>query len=197
MCCLCKGPCTPPSLKPMANCLYPATPLPLIWPVRQKSCSCQLHSSMYVPHLRKIQYVSLPSGGASLVPVIQNMKTGNDGTECIEKQTSDSIPPLPYTYTQHWFANTLLIRTVMQLAHNWVSEYPTAQMANSQHSQTSQVEQEQTMSTWTQKLPTAERTKQMCSPAPPSLPKRFRWQTVGPACFRLNSFTDSKTETKC
>ena len=33
----------------------------------------------------------------SLVPVLQNMKTGNDGTECIEKQSAHSIPPLPHT----------------------------------------------------------------------------------------------------
>ena len=34
---------------------------------------------------------------ASLVPVLQNMKTVNDGTECIEKQSAHSIPPLPHT----------------------------------------------------------------------------------------------------
>ena len=36
---------------------------------------------------------------ASLVPVtlLQNMKTGNDRTECIEKQSSHSFPPLPHT----------------------------------------------------------------------------------------------------
>ena len=30
-----------------------------------------------------------------LVPVLQNMKTGNDGTECKEKQNAHSILPLP------------------------------------------------------------------------------------------------------
>ena len=34
---------------------------------------------------------------ASLVPVLQNMKTGNDGTECVEKQSAHSIPPFPHT----------------------------------------------------------------------------------------------------
>ena len=36
---------------------------------------------------------------ASLVPVtlLQNMKTGNDGTEYIEKQSAHSMPPLPHT----------------------------------------------------------------------------------------------------
>ena len=32
-----KGPHTPPRLKPTANCLYPTTLLPLVWPVQQKS----------------------------------------------------------------------------------------------------------------------------------------------------------------
>ena len=32
---------------------------------------------------------------ASLMPVLQNMKMGNDGKECIEKQSAHSIPPLP------------------------------------------------------------------------------------------------------
>ena len=33
------------------------------------------------------------SGGASLMPVIQNMKTGNEGTECIEKQSTHHRVP--------------------------------------------------------------------------------------------------------
>ena len=33
-----KGPHTQPRLKPMTNCLYPTTLLPLVWPLRQKSC---------------------------------------------------------------------------------------------------------------------------------------------------------------
>ena len=62
---------------------------PLVWPVRQKSCietyrlgNCQLHSSVYVLCLCEVQQASLTSGGASLVAVIQNTKTGNDRTEC-------------------------------------------------------------------------------------------------------------------
>ena len=38
---------------------------------------------------------------ASLVSVLQNMKTGNDGTECIEKQSRQSILP---PNTLRWFA---------------------------------------------------------------------------------------------
>ena len=33
---------------------------------------------------------------ASLMPVLQNMKTRNDGTECIENQSAHSIPTLPH-----------------------------------------------------------------------------------------------------
>ena len=33
----------------------------------------------------------------SLVPVLQNMKTGKDGMECVENQCAHSIPPLPHT----------------------------------------------------------------------------------------------------
>ena len=33
---------------------------------------------------------------ASLMPVLQNMKTGNDGMECIENQSAYSILPLPH-----------------------------------------------------------------------------------------------------
>ena len=36
--CRVKAPHTAPRLKPSASCLYPTTPLPLVWPVRQKSC---------------------------------------------------------------------------------------------------------------------------------------------------------------
>ena len=58
----CKGPHTSPRLKPTANCLYPTTLLPLVGPVWQKSCTehtaltcCQLHSSVYILHLRETQ----------------------------------------------------------------------------------------------------------------------------------------------
>ena len=36
--CTCKGPHTPTRFKPTANLLYPTAPLPLVWPVWQKSC---------------------------------------------------------------------------------------------------------------------------------------------------------------
>ena len=91
-------------------------------------------------------------GSASLMPVIQNMRTGNDRTQCIEKhsahrrvQRAHRIPPLP----PHWFTSTLPITMVIQLAHNQ-SEYPMAQTANSQCFQT---KSEQTLSTQSQKLP--------------------------------------------
>ena len=37
-----KGPHTPPRLKPMANCLYPTTPLPLVW-------LCKLNLTRHCP----------------------------------------------------------------------------------------------------------------------------------------------------
>ena len=43
---------------------------------------------------------------ASLMLVLQNMKT-NDGTECIEKQSTHSVPPLTH---RGWFASTSPIR---------------------------------------------------------------------------------------
>ena len=50
---------------------------------------------------------------ASLVRVLQNMKTGNDGTECAEKQSTHSIPPLQHTANQRiqwlrWLTANLL-----------------------------------------------------------------------------------------
>ena len=62
-----------------------------------------------------------------------------------------------------------------------------APTANSQPSQTSHVELEQTMSAWSQKLPTQLNTPDLFPNSVPSLPKRFRGPTVGPVCFRLNS----------
>ena len=38
---------------------------------------------------------------ASLMPVLQNMKTENDRIECIEKQSAHSIPPLQHTPLIH------------------------------------------------------------------------------------------------
>ena len=52
------------------------------------------------------------------------MKTGNDGTECIEKQSAHCIPPLTHTHTADSLAPP--IRVVIQLAHNQ-SEHPMAQ----------------------------------------------------------------------
>ena len=59
-----KGAYTSPRLKPTANCLYPATPLPLIWPVCRKialkqSEECQLHNSLHVLRLRDMQALDL------------------------------------------------------------------------------------------------------------------------------------------
>ena len=71
------------------------------------------------------------------MPLIQNMKTGNDGTECRKKQSA------------RWIGADV------------GPAVPTAFNA-------------------------AEHTKQICSQTCPSLPKRFKWPTVGPVCFRLH-----------
>ena len=72
------------------------------------------------------------------MPVLQNMKTGNDGAECIEKQSAQYSTPLTHCADS--------------LAH-LQSENPMAQTADSQPPQTSHGESKQTTSTWFQKLP--------------------------------------------
>ena len=60
----------------------------------------------------------------SLVLVLQSMKTGNDGTGCIEKQSACSIPP---SHTSLWFTSY----TVNQKAAHHQSEHSMAQMSDS------------------------------------------------------------------
>ena len=84
-----------------------------------------------------------------LVPVLQNMKTGNDVTECIEKQSAHSIRS---SCTLCWFASTSPIITAIQLAQNQ-SDNPMAQTSDGPPPQTSYVELEQTTSAWLRKLP--------------------------------------------
>ena len=74
------------------------------------------------------------------------MKTGNDGTECIEKQSAQySTPPTHRA--------DLLVHCQLQWSHNH-SENPMAETADSQPPQTSHIESEQTTSTGLRKLPT-------------------------------------------
>ena len=59
------------------------------------SLSCILNMQQALPNKHTL---ILPGRTQQLVlPVIQNMKTGNDGTDCIEKQSAHSILPLPHT----------------------------------------------------------------------------------------------------
>ena len=153
-----KPPHTPPRCPIALSDHSSTTPLPLVWPVQHKSCIernasmfCQLHSSVYILCLRKMQQAggsSVKNAGlevyarnspyfrskrnltisdknscilnmqrgitkwtqinsswtdiitASLVPVLQSMKTRNDGTECVENQS----------HTARWFASTPPIR---------------------------------------------------------------------------------------
>ena len=129
------------SVKPTAGCLYPTTLLPLVWPVWQRS-STEHAVVLPVPQQRERpapvwDAVSLLHSGKRCTPVLQNMRTRNNGTECIEKQSAQcSAPPT---------------HRADLLAHNQ-SDNPMAPTADSQPSQTSHVESEQTTSVWFQKL---------------------------------------------
>ena len=72
------------------------------------------------------------------MPGLQNMKTRNDRTECVENQCAHSNPPTHHTDL---------------LAHRQ-SEYPVAQTVDSPPPQTSHVESEQTTSERLRKRPT-------------------------------------------
>ena len=102
---------------------------------------------------------------ACLVQGLQNVKTGNDGMECIEKQSAHSICP---SHTPHWFASTLPIREssvsdgqkptsadfTCWIGANNVRVAPKASNA-------------------------AEHTKHICSWPRPSLPQRCKVQRLG------------------
>ena len=87
---------------------------------------------------------------ASLVPVLQSMKTRNDRMECVKTKAHTVIRP---SHTPRWFISTPPIRMVIQLTNNQL-ENPMAQTADSQPPQTLHVELEQTTSAWLRKLPT-------------------------------------------
>ena len=89
---------------------------------------------------------------ASLVQGLQNVKTGNDGMECIEKQSAHSICP---SHTPHWFASTLPIR------ESSVSDGQKPTSAD--------------FTCWIG----AEDTKHICSWPRPSLPQRCKVQRSG------------------
>ena len=89
---------------------------------------------------------------ASLVQGLQNVKTGNDGMECIEKQSAHSICP---SHTPHWFASTLPIR------ESSVSDGQKPTSAD--------------FTCWIG----AEDTKHICSRPCPSLPQRCKVQRLG------------------
>ena len=107
----------------------------------------------------------------SLVPVLQNMKTGNDGTECLEKQSAHSIPP---SHTPRWFASTPPIRE-SNGSDSWQpssSDFACWIGADDVH-------------VAPKASNAAEHIKQKCSRSRPSLSKRFRRPTVGPVCSCL------------
>ena len=97
---LSKGPYTP-SKRPTASSEHSLTTvLPLVWPVRQKSCidhtastCCLLHCVRSAPVQDAISLLN--SGWRKSRASNQNTKTGNDrmkwGMECIEKQSAHSV----------------------------------------------------------------------------------------------------------
>ena len=106
---------------------------------------------------------------ASLVPVLQTMKTGNDGTECTEKQSS----PHP-SHTPCWFASTPPIRE----SNGSDGQQPTSS----------------DFACWIgadnvraapKASDAAEHTEHICSWPRPSLSQHFRYPTVGLLCSCL------------
>ena len=80
--------------RPDVQLPYPTTLLRLVWAVRQKSRIEHTASTCCLLHF----CACLTAGGASLVPVIQNTKTGNDGTKSgngVHRKTK---------CTQYWFS---------------------------------------------------------------------------------------------
>ena len=115
---------------------------------------------------------------------IQNIKTGNDETACIEKQSAHSIPPLPHT--------TL----ICQHPSNQNGHTASTQSIRESNGSDGQQPTFSDFACWigantAHVVPkgsnAAEHTKQICSRICPSLPKRFRQPMVGPVCFRLEA----------
>ena len=69
------------------------------WTISDKN-SCILNKQQGITKRTQINS-SWKDITASLMPVLQNMKTENDGAECIEKRSSHSIPPFPHTTLIH------------------------------------------------------------------------------------------------
>ena len=98
---ICKGPHTPPSLKPTSNCLYPITLLPLVLPVWQKICvehtasTCCLLHSMYV-----CMFCTCMKCNKRVAP-LENRKWQN-GVHRKTKRTQYSAPP---THRADWLAH--------------------------------------------------------------------------------------------
>ena len=118
---------------------------------------------------------------ACLVPVLQNMKTRNDGTDCIEKQRTHSICPLPHTalirlHTDNQNGHTASIQPIRESngSDGWqptFSDFACWIGADNVRAAPKASN-------------TAEHTKQICSRPRPSLPKRFRRPTVGVPALR-------------
>ena len=133
-------------------------------------------------------YPTTPLGGARLVPVIQNMKTGNDGTVCIEKQNAH------HKVQRHTRNSAPPTHRADSLAHcqsQWPYSWHTTRVSNGSDgwqpafSDFASWIRADAVHTVPKPSNTAEHTKQICYWTCPTLPERFRWPTVGPVCFRF------------
>ena len=110
---------------------------------------------------------------ASLMPVLQNMKTRNDETVCIETNAHTVFCP---SHTPRWFASTLPIR---ESNGSDVRRPTSSDFACSVGSDN--------VCATSKASDAAEQAKNICSRPHPSLSKRFRHPTVGPVCGGLKS----------
>ena len=109
---------------------------------------------------------------ASLVPILQNMKTRHGGMECLEKAHTVFRP----SHTPCWFTSTLPIRE----SNGSNGRQPTS-------SDFTCWIRADNVCTVPKASNAAEHSKHICSRPRPSLPKHFRLPTVGPVCSCLES----------
>ena len=116
----------------------------------------------------------------SLMPVLQNMKTGNDGTECIEKHSTLGIPLLPHVAL-------IRLHTANQNGHSagTQSENPMAQMSDGHLLRLRMLNGADSIQAAPKASDAAEHTKHICSRPRASLPKCFTRPTVRLVCSCL------------
>ena len=168
-----EGPHTPPRRPTALSDHSPTTLLPLVWPVRQKSCiehtisTCrQLHSSVYVLHLHEMQSGGSSVKDAGLDVYARNCLYFRSKWNLTISDKNSCILNMQRGITKQTNAHTVFApptRRADSLVHRQ-SEYPVAQTSDSQPPQTSHVESEQITSEWPLKLPTQLNTRNIFVP---------------------------------